>query len=84
MDRNEMLTQLRSAVCRVVFTKMNGEVRDMRCTLVRDMIPFDQVPKGVHDDDTAQPTLDVIRVFDLNANGWRSFKIDNVTKFELE
>jgi hypothetical protein len=84
MTREDMLVHLRSGVCRVVFTKVNGEERDMRCTLVRDMIPNDYAPKTTHDDDAVQPSLDVIRVFDLNAGGWRSFKVANVTKFELE
>lgn len=84
-DRDEMLVFLRSGVCRVVFTKVNGEERDMRCTLVRDMIPSDQTPKTADDESvgTVAPT-DVIRVFDLNANGWRSFKVANVTNFTTE
>ena len=85
MNREEMLVKLRSGVCRVVFTKVNGETRDMRCTLVRDMIPENQLP--VTDElteKTAQPSTDVIRVFDLLADGWRSFKVDNVTSFEVE
>ena len=83
MDRNEMLTLLRSGACRVVFTKVNGEIRDMRCTLVGDMIPSDQTPKTQTVEESTQ-TDSVIRVFDLIANGWRSFKIDNVTLFEAE
>ena len=84
-DRNEMLVFLRSGVCRVVFTKVNGEVRDMRCTLVRDMIPSDQAPKTNDDESVGTvATADVIRAFDLNANGWRSFKVANVTNFTTE
>lgn len=83
MNRDEMLAQLRSGVCRVVFTKVNGETRDMRCTLVRDMIPTDQQPMTL-EEDKVQPAQDVVRVFDLVANGWRSFKVDNVTSFEIE
>jgi hypothetical protein len=49
------------------------------------MIPTDQTPNSVEaTPDTEQPTPDVIRVFDLNANGWRSFKVANVTKFDTE
>lgn len=80
-----MLVLLRSGVCQVLFTKVNGEERNMRCTLVRDMIPTDQTPNSVEaTPDAEQPTSDVIRVFDLNANGWRSFKVANVTKFDTE
>lgn len=83
MNRDEMMIKLRSGVCRVVFTKVNGETRDMRCTLVRDMIPTNQQPTSSIEENT-QPTQDVIRVYDLVANGWRSFKVDNVTSFENE
>jgi hypothetical protein len=83
MNRNEMLTHLLSGVCQVVFTKINGETRNMRCTLVRDMIPTDQTPTSSLEENV-QPSQDIIRVFDLTANGWRSFKVDNVTSFEIE
>jgi len=79
MTRDEMVSALRQNVCQVVFTKVNGETRDMSCTLMEDKIPDEFKPR---DDDTGvQRTLDVIRVFDVNANGWRSFRVDNVTTF---
>jgi len=84
MNRDEMLTNLRSGVCQVVFTKVNGETRNMRCTLVRDMIPENQLPVSDELSEKVQPSTDVVRVFDLTADGWRSFKIDNVTSFEVE
>jgi hypothetical protein len=55
----------------------------MRCTLVRDMIPTDNTPKIV-DPEEIKPSGDAIRVFDLTANGWRSFKISNVISFGVE
>lgn len=85
MNREEMIVRLRSGVCNVSFTKVNGERRDMRCTLVRDMIPTDQQPTSAVTEETeSQPNESVIRVFDLTANGWRSFKVDNVINFGIE
>jgi hypothetical protein len=83
MTREEMLILLKSSICQVVFTKVNGETRDMRCTLVRDMIPTDMTPK-IPDSEETKPNVDVIRVYDLTANGWRSFKVANVTSFGAE
>lgn len=84
--REEMMVQLRSGVCNVSFTKVNGERRDMRCTLVRDMIPTEQQPTSsvVSEETESQPNESVIRVFDLTANGWRSFKVDNIINFGVE
>lgn len=79
MNREEMVDALRQGVCTVKFTKVNGDERLMECTLLSDMIPENLQPK---DDDTGvQRTLDVVRVFDVRAAGWRSFKVDNVIEF---
>lgn len=83
MERDEMLVMLKAGVCKVTFTKVNGEKREMRCTLVRDMIPPESTPK-LFDDEKLENTSDVIRVFDLDARGWRSFKIANVIEFKYE
>lgn len=64
----------------VSFTKVNGEHRDMTCTLKHDLIPEDQLKKSqikesVEDKEpTNQP------VYDVNANGWRSFRYDSITQ----
>jgi hypothetical protein len=82
---DEYIALLKSSVCKVTFTKVNGEVRNMRCTLVRDMIPQGSTPK-VFDDEKVESTSsnEVIRVYDLTAQGWRSFKVANVTEFTVE
>lgn len=83
MNRDEMVTLLRENTCRVQFVKVNGETRDMRCTLQYKLIPDEMRPKGTEIEKTTEAS-DVIRVFDVNANGWRSFKVDNVKEFEVE
>jgi hypothetical protein len=49
------------------------------------MIPPNAMPK-VFDDEKIEQTSpsEVIRVFDLTAQGWRSFKVANVTEFNVE
>lgn len=87
-DRDEMLTMLRSGVCRVTFTKVNGELRKMRGTLLRDLIPTEYQPKTLLDDpkelETKPDNTDIIKVFDLDANGWRSFRVSSVSEFNYE
>ena len=76
MQRNEMIEQLRQRECRVIFTKVNGEERDMVCTLNTDMIPEEHAPKG-----PAEYDVVVIRAFDVNKQAWRSFRVENVISF---
>lgn len=76
MTREEMITELRTRECRVVFTKLNGEQRDMQCTLSADVIPAEKQPKvGKEYNDT------VIRAFDTNKQEFRSFRVENVISF---
>lgn len=77
--RHEMIDMLRQQVCQVRFIKVNGEERDMQCTLKEDLIPESKKP--VADDQGVQATIGVIKVFDIDKQDWRSFRVDNVTKF---
>ena len=77
--RHEMIDMLRQQVCQVRFIKVNGEERDMQCTLKEDLIPESKNP--VADDQGVQATIGVIKVFDIDKQDWRSFRVDNVTKF---
>lgn len=80
MNREEMIDSLRESVCTVKFTKVNGEERLMECTLKNEIIPESMQPNN-EDDNGVQRTLDVIRVFDVRAAGWRSFRVENVLEF---
>ena len=69
--------------CRVIFTKLNGEERNMICTLKDDVIP-----KATKDPITQKKVRDlneeVLAVWDVNKEGWRSFRISNVVSFVCE
>lgn len=61
----------------VKFTKSNGEVRMMNCTLVRSAIPADEVyPENGGEDDRS------LVVYDLDKKGWRQFKIANIISIQ--
>ena len=73
----EMLT---TGKCRVIFTKLNGEERDMICTLREDLIP--QATKDpITQKKVREVNKEVIPVWDVKAEGWRSFRVDNVVSF---
>lgn len=76
MTRDEMLEKLREGVCKVTFTKINGEERIMDCTLAMDFIPEDRRPKtGKEYSDT------IVRAFDVNKGEFRTFRPDFVSAF---
>jgi hypothetical protein len=78
-----MMEMLQTSQCRVIFTKLNGEERDMLCTLKDDVIP-----KATKDPITQKKVRDlneeVLAVWDVNKEGWRSFRISNVVSFVCE
>jgi hypothetical protein len=79
MNREEMVDALRAGIATVTFNKVNGDERVMECTLNEDFIPEIARPKT--DDEGVQRTIEVIRVYDVRAAGWRSFRVENVTNF---
>lgn len=85
MNRDDMIEALRAGVCKVTFTKKNGETRVMPCTLNFDLIPEQHRPKGGEEAITegVDQTIQAIRVFAPESDGWRSFLVDNVQEFEV-
>lgn len=70
----------------VEFTKADGSVREMRCTLNPDKLPPAPVTTGPVDGIVKEskqrkaPDPESIRVFDLDKNEWRSFRFDRLQK----
>lgn len=77
--RQELLDILGSRIARVVFTKVNGEERVMKCTLSRSVIPehVTNNGRGWHTDITG-----TLSVWDVEKNDWRAFRIANVISIE--
>ena len=67
---------LRSGNVEVEFVKKDGNTRTMLCTLKEEAIPSEFVPKGT----TKVQSDETLAVFDVEANGWRSFRWDSLTK----
>jgi len=82
VSREVLKKQLHEGVVSVVFTKKDGTERTMKATLSEDYIPlFDTT--GVTVTKTKAPNPDVLAVWDLEANGWRSFRFDSVKQVEI-
>ena len=75
--RDGLIDLLRHNVVTVTFTKVNGEERVMDCTLLADMIPNAPTQNGELIIE-GKSTSNNIAVWDVKAQGWRSFRIGNV------
>lgn len=82
LTRNEMLLQLQENVIEVTFTKLNGDTRIMSCTLVPSFLPPAKVDDPMSQKKVREINEQVVSVWDINAQGWRSFRCDRVTEFK--
>ena len=73
--KQDVIGQLQNGRMIVEFTKKNGEFRRMTCTLSPDYVP----PKTTVAESTKKPSPNNCSVWDVDAQGWRSFIWDNVT-----
>jgi hypothetical protein len=88
-NRDQLTEMLRNNVCEVTFTKVNGEIRTMPCTLSEAIVP----PAPVHITNTDNP-VDFPKERKINPNTisawctdkkeWRSFRVANVTNVEIK
>jgi hypothetical protein len=84
MNRSEMIEELKANICTVTFTKVNGDERIMLCTLREDVLPEweSRVAR-----DAPMVNENVVNVWHFalgqarHDDGWRSFRVDNVTNF---
>ena len=73
----EIREQLYTGVCEVTFTKVNGEVRTMPCTLDRELLPPEPL-REFHETRAYKP--ETLSVWCLDKMEWRSFRVANVTR----
>lgn len=82
MSRDEIKDILTKNVATVTFIKNDGTSREMFCTLRPDMIP------NILEEDTEKKArkqnLDVLPVWDVEKNAWRSFRIDSVEFIKID
>ena len=82
INREELVTKLKDQDVTVHFTKVNGEKRIMTCTLREDVLPPAKKDDALSQKKIRELNPEVLSVWDVNAEGWRSFRVANVTKVE--
>lgn len=72
---------LKSHICEVTFTKVDGDVRVMPCTLREDLLPT--INSDNSDGKVKRANDTVLSVWCTDKNEWRSFRISNVTNLRV-
>jgi hypothetical protein len=73
--------------CIIEFTKLNGEVRAMPCTLDPRIVPPAPEPKVLAEGEVLKvkkENLNVMNVWCLDKKEWRSFRIANVISAKVK
>ena len=77
LRNQEIRDLLVHGVSEVTFTKVNGELRTMPCTLDSTLLP-PQPLKEFHETRLYKPEL--LSVWCVDKSEWRSFRVANVTR----
>jgi len=82
LTRQTIIENLSKGICKVIFRKVtDGRFRSMICTLNSEYVPtkfetgIKQVEQSMQDD------VDLLPVFDIVKNNWRSFRIATIHVF---
>ena len=68
--------RLQTGIVRITFDKVNGDRRIMTCTLQEQYLP----PPSP--EEKRPEPKNSLAVWDLTANGWRSFRLDKIIAIE--
>jgi len=80
LTKDQVKDMLRAGEVTIEFEKADGTMRPMRATLKESLLP--EVPATTNR--TRKPNDDVLAVFDVRVNGWRSFRWDRLRKVGSE
>lgn len=76
--RDEIVKTLANEIVEVIFVKANGEERNMLCTLSDHFLP-----EGTPSKTTKDVNPELVTVWDLEKEGWRSFRLDRLISYEV-
>lgn len=71
IPRRSLIALLKKHVCLIVFRKVNGDIRRLKCTLKPSLIPDSETID-------AGDNKESIRAWDIEKNAWRTFRLDGL------
>lgn len=86
MSKLDLIEKLFENVVIVNFTKVDGSERIMKCTLNKEYIPekIEVESKDLLWDDRRNMSKESLSVWDIEANGWRSFRWNGLKEYNIE
>lgn len=83
MNKDELLDLLHNNVANITFTKVNGDVRVLKGTLLDQYLPQKEVETIVETQTRKATNDNVVVTWDIENAGYRSFRVDSVTAVEI-
>lgn len=80
IDFDAFISDLNSGVVTFTYQKINGETREARGTLVQNLLPTHHRTKS----SSRKKNPNIICYYDLNSQGWRSFRKDLLESWDHE
>jgi hypothetical protein len=81
--RDNVKDLLQAVSATVVFTKKDGTERSMNCTLQESFLPKVEVDSTA-EKKTRSENLECLSVWDIDNEGWRSFRLDSIKEIILK
>lgn len=81
LSKTELKEKLSKSVAKVIFNKSDGTVRIMNCTLMSSFLPQQKLDENVRPVPRREND-EVVSVWDLDNQGWRSFNVNSVIEVE--
>jgi hypothetical protein len=79
IDREMLVKNLKKMNAEVTFTKLNGDVRVIQCTLQENVVPAKKTSPA----ESKVVNPDVLPVWDTEKSAWRSFRYDTITNVKF-
>lgn len=79
ITKNDLKQLLSKKILRVKFKKKDQTEREMHCTLRSDVIPVYEKKT----DKVKKPNENILAVWDLDRDGFRSFKLDSLIDYQV-
>lgn len=80
--REDLVEMLNKEIVEITFTKLDGDERVMTCTLQESFLPKPNKEDQLSQTKVRNIEEKTVVVWDIKAQGWRSFRYDRVKKVE--
>ena len=78
LTKTDLKEHLSKSFAEITFTKSDGSIREMRCTLMSEYLPQKQIEENVRHVPRKEND-NVLAVWDLDNQDWRSFRMNAIT-----